>query len=212
MTKAVLFDLDGVLIKTEHINTKAAILSMREQGINLAASDKKFITGRNPVDYSVDFARKYRFDRGKMLVSHALHYERLYHMAKRYSYSHDFVLRVRRIGFKTALVTSAERDTVGNALRVLKLKDSAFDTFVTFEECKKHKPSPLPYLMAAKRLKLKPRECVVIEDSVAGVLSAKRARMKCIAVTNSYPASKLKKADLIVKTLDDRRVLEFLAC
>ncbi len=212
MIKAVLFDLDGVLINTEHINTKAAILSMREQGTKLTSADKKFITGRNPVDYSLDFAKKYKFDRGKMLVSHALHYERLYYTAKRYSYSHDFVLRVRKLGFKTALVTSAERDTVGNALRVLNLKDSAFDTFVTFEECRKHKPSPAPYLMAARRLKLKPSECVVIEDSIAGVLSAKRAKMKCIAVTNSYPASKLKKADLIVKSLTDKRVMEFLTC
>ncbi|HLF54638.1 MAG TPA: HAD family phosphatase [Candidatus Nanoarchaeia archaeon] len=209
MIKAVLFDLDGVLIRTEHINTESAVRSMHEQGIKLSADDKKLITGRNPVDYSIDFAKKYRFDRKKMIASHTKHYNKLYQTAKKFKYGRDFVLKVKKLGFKTALVTSSRRNTVGRALNFLGLK-GAFDVLVTFEKCSKRKPSPLPYLIAARHLKVKPSECIVIEDSVAGVESAKRARMKCIAVTNSYPASKLKKADLIVRKLNDKRIIGML--
>jgi len=55
-------------------------------------------------------------------------------------------------------------------------------------------------------------ECVVIEDSVVGVDAAKRAGMKCIAVLNSYPRSKLRKADYIVKGLNERkRIFSFIS-
>ncbi len=208
MIKAVLLDLDGVLIDTEHINTEAAVRSMAEQGIRLTVQDKRMITGRNPIDYSVDFAKKYRFDHKKMIVSHTYHYNKLYHTARKFKYVHGFVLKVKKLGFKTALVTSSRRNTVGRALKLLKL-ENGFDALVTFEKCKERKPSPVPYLLAAKYLNVKPSECIVIEDSVAGIESAKRAKMKCIAVTNSFPASKLK-ADLIVRSLNDKRITGML--
>jgi beta-phosphoglucomutase-like phosphatase (HAD superfamily) len=62
----------------------------------------------------------------------------------------------------------------------------------------------------AKRLGVKEEECVVIEDSIPGIIAAKRAKCKCIAVTNSYPAKKLKKADLIVKDLRNKKVSFFI--
>jgi len=98
-------------------------------------------------------------------------------------------------------VTASARHDVNRALRKLKLVN-VFDVLVTFELCKERKPSPLPYIIAARILKVKPKDCLVIEDSIPGVESAKRAKMKCIAVTHTTPASKLRKADLVVKRLN----------
>jgi beta-phosphoglucomutase len=64
------------------------------------------------------------------------------------------------------------------------------------------KPHPAPYLEAARRLGADPSECVVIEDSMWGLDSARAAGMRTIAVTNTYPAGQLT-ADLVVSSLDE---------
>jgi beta-phosphoglucomutase-like phosphatase (HAD superfamily) len=51
-------------------------------------------------------------------------------------------------------------------------------------------------------LKVAPESCVVIEDSVAGITAAKRAGMKCLAVTNSHPAAKLGEVELMTDSLE----------
>jgi len=57
-------------------------------------------------------------------------------------------------------------------------------------------------LLAAQRLGVEPKNCLVIEDAVAGVTAARRAGMLCLAVTNTHPRVKLTEADLIVDTLE----------
>jgi beta-phosphoglucomutase-like phosphatase (HAD superfamily) len=57
-------------------------------------------------------------------------------------------------------------------------------------------------LFAAQKLGVPPKDCIVIEDAVAGVKAAKNARMKCIAVTNTHPAQSLAEADLVVFSLE----------
>jgi beta-phosphoglucomutase family hydrolase len=63
------------------------------------------------------------------------------------------------------------------------------------------KPDPAVFLAAAAQLGLPPSACLVIEDSVAGVTAARRAGMKCLAVTTTNPAEKLSQADLILENL-----------
>jgi HAD superfamily hydrolase (TIGR01509 family) len=64
------------------------------------------------------------------------------------------------------------------------------------------KPDPLAFLEAAEKLGAAPERCVVIEDSLSGVEAARRAGMKCIAVTNTHPAQALAEADLVVERLE----------
>lgn len=64
------------------------------------------------------------------------------------------------------------------------------------------KPDPGVFLEAARQLEIKPESCVVVEDAVAGVEGAKRAGMKCVAVTTTNPAEALSQADIVVDRLD----------
>jgi HAD superfamily hydrolase (TIGR01509 family) len=64
------------------------------------------------------------------------------------------------------------------------------------------KPDPAVFLEAAQRIGVPPGSCIVIEDSHHGVEAAKRAGMKCIAVTNTHPAAVLSKADLVLDSLE----------
>lgn len=88
-----------------------------------------------------------------------------------------------------------------------------FDFIVTAESISNSKPNPEIFLKAASLLKAKPEKCVVVEDSVFGVKAAVSAHMSCVAVTTGvYSASELarEKPDLIVRTLEDKRVLSFI--
>jgi sugar-phosphatase len=77
---------------------------------------------------------------------------------------------------------------------------------ISASDINKGKPAPEPYLKAAAALNYSPRDCVVIEDAPAGVLSGKAAGMRVIAVPTTYPIAKLKDADFLIRRLSDLRV------
>ena len=83
-----------------------------------------------------------------------------------------------------------------------------FNAIVSAEDAARSKPYPDPFIKALELLNLpatdhiKPRECLVIEDSIHGIRAAHRAAMRCVAVANSYPREKLSEAELIVDALD----------
>lgn len=206
--KAVLFDLDGVIVDSEFANVGAGFRAFLDLGIRLSDKEKKLIIGRHPADYTRIFAKKYSFNRKKFISNRDRYYDEMYKKAKIYPYAKQLIFRLKKEGFLIALVTSAPRFMVKRSQKMFKLPN--FDVFVTFEDAQRRKPAPDVYLLAARRLKVKPKDCVVIEDSIPGVEAAKNAKMKCIAVTNTNPASKLKKANLIVKSLNDKRIMKYV--
>jgi HAD superfamily hydrolase (TIGR01509 family) len=83
-----------------------------------------------------------------------------------------------------------------------------FTAIVSAEDVREGKPAPEGFLGALERLRarvpeLAPGACLVIEDSQPGVEAARRAGMRCLAVTNSYPAEALRGADLVVGSLEE---------
>ena len=77
---------------------------------------------------------------------------------------------------------------------------------VTADDVANGKPHPEPYLKGAELLGAKPEECLVIEDAPAGIRSGHAGRMKVIALTSTYPASKLGKADAVIARLNQLHV------
>jgi beta-phosphoglucomutase len=104
-------------------------------------------------------------------------------------------------GIKSAIASSAVPENIKIILQGLSIAD-CFQATVHGMEVKEGKPSPQIYLLAAKKLKVPPGDCVVIEDAIAGVVGAKRAGMKSVAVTNSHKKEDLKDADLVVDSLE----------
>ncbi len=104
-------------------------------------------------------------------------------------------------GFKMALASSAPIENIPLITRRQNIY-KAFTVIVSGEVVTEGKPNPQVFLLAAHKLGVKPANCVVIEDAVAGIVAAKAAGMRCIAVTNSHPRSSLKQADLIVDSLE----------
>lgn len=113
-----------------------------------------------------------------------------------------------------ALCSGALRSDIEPVLRMLSLTD-AFDCMVTAEEVAASKPDPASYRLALQRLQrqfpaagIYAAQTVAIEDTPAGIQSAKGAGLKVLAVTNSYPASCLTEADLVVAALSGITVQE----
>ncbi|GAH29295.1 unnamed protein product [marine sediment metagenome] len=104
-------------------------------------------------------------------------------------------------GFKMALASSAPIENIQLLNTGLGI-DNYFQTIISDKDVTEGKPSPQGFLLAAQRLGVEPRNCVVIEDAVAGVTAAKRAGMHCLAITNTHPRRSLAEADLIVDTLE----------
>ena len=109
---------------------------------------------------------------------------------------------------KMALVSSTPRRNIDSVLQSLEIK-GFFQTIISGGDVEKGKHDPECFLLAASRLKVEPNNCVVIEDSTAGVSAAKSAGMKCIAITNTRPESQLKKADLVIDTLEAVKLKDF---
>jgi HAD superfamily hydrolase (TIGR01509 family) len=110
--------------------------------------------------------------------------------------------------FKQAITSSAPFANIEILVDELKIK-GFFDEIVSGYDLP-GKPNPDVYLKAANALRLNPENCVVIEDAIAGVEGAKRAGMKCIAVTTTNSASNLADADVVVDHLGNLNKKVFL--
>jgi mannitol-1-/sugar-/sorbitol-6-phosphatase len=103
-----------------------------------------------------------------------------------------------------AIATSCKRETACSRLQHLGL--ACPRVLITAEDVTNGKPSPEPYVLAARRLGLPPSACVVIEDAPAGVASARAAGARVIAVASSLPAADLGAADVIIRQLEDMSI------
>jgi len=114
---------------------------------------------------------------------------------------------------RMALATMSNRRVIDRLLLQLGLGEY-FDVVISVDEVSQPKPKPEIFLRCASKLKSRPEDCVVIEDSIFGVRTAKDAGMKCIAVTTgAYSMEELGKegADLLVASLTEReKILNFL--
>lgn len=110
---------------------------------------------------------------------------------------------VRRRGLRTAVASSSRRAYILSTLQGLSIADR-FDAAAGGDEVPRAKPAPDVYLLAAHRLGVGPHACVALEDSLNGVLAAKAAGMPCIAVPSSLTrALDFSAADLIVASLEE---------
>jgi beta-phosphoglucomutase-like phosphatase (HAD superfamily) len=114
---------------------------------------------------------------------------------------------------KTALASMNNRTIIDRLLDQKGIR-KYFDVVLVAEDVTKAKPDPEIFLKAATGLLCAPKQCVVLEDSIFGVKSAKAARMKCIAIASgTYSKKELKeeKPDLIVNSLKEtRKISAFL--
>ena len=203
-TKAVIWDMDGVIADTGPYHFKAWQQVLQKRGVNFTEEDFKRNFGqrndtiiRNTLGEQIPQSEVDAIAREKEKTFRKL----LRQNIKPLPGAIKLIKSLGEHGFKIALASSAPMENIRLVTRSLEINDY-FQAIVSGRDVTEGKPSPQGFLLAAQKLGVAPKQCVVIEDAIAGVAACKRAGAHCIAVTNTNPREKLKEADLIVDTLE----------
>ena len=211
MGRAVLWDLDGVLVDTATFHFQAWRELMGELGRPLSEQDFRRTFGlRNDAilkELLGDLApaEVERLSRRK----EELFRERAKGRITPIAGAVELARRLERQGTKMGLVSSTPRENIELIVGELGLEGS-FQAVVAAEDTEHGKPDPEGFLLAAERLGVSPEDCVVIEDAPGGVEAAKRAGMRCVGLTTTRPREGLAKADLVVDSLTEAALTTFL--
>jgi beta-phosphoglucomutase len=206
LIKAVIFDLDGVIVDTAHYHFLAWKRLAGELGINLTEADNEKLKGVSRM-HSLEIILG--LGGGISLSAHEKEQlanrkntwfvDYLERMAPEEIFPGVKVLlqKLRDKGIKVGLASSSK-----NAKTVIQLLNIAhdFDIVVDGNMITHSKPHPEIFLLAAEKLGLDPKECLVFEDAEAGVEAAIAAGMKCIGVGS---AAQLHKADKVISSTGD---------
>ncbi|MBU0591939.1 HAD family phosphatase [Candidatus Micrarchaeota archaeon] len=204
MIKAIIFDMDGLIVDTEPLLAKTVIRALKNQDVTLTEMEyfehwtkdggniKLYIQKRNII---FDFDR-YRREKKEIYLS-------LLNQGIPFIQNAPEKIRELYKRYKLALVSSSNKDFVEKILISSNLK-KYFSVVVSSEDVKKEKPDPEGFLLAAKKLKVSCKECVVLEDAEKGIVAAKAAGMKAIAIPNRYTKNNdFSKADQVLSSLKE---------
>ena len=189
MIEAVVFDLDGVLVDSEHLWDEVREGLAHERGGRWTEHAQADMMGMSSTEWSI-----YMHDVIELPESpEAINAEVVRRMEARYSEHlplvEGAVEAVERLAgsFRLALASSSNRPLIGAVLSGSRLAGQ-FEVTVSSEEVERGKPAPDVFLEAARRLHVAPHACAAIEDSGNGIRAASAAGMRVIAIPNRrYP-------------------------
>jgi len=203
---AVLFDLDGVLVDSEHVWDGVREELAHERGGRWHPGAQRDMMGMSSPEWS-----RYMHERSGLAESpeeiNRIVVER---MLERYAAGPPWLPgaleAVRRLAAELALglASSSNRELIDRVLEAGGIAD-CFRATASSEEVAAGKPAPDVYLEVARRLGVDPAECAAVEDSHNGIRSAKAAGMRCVAIPNAHfpPGEAVAEADAVVGSLDE---------
>ncbi len=205
MIKVVILDVDGVIIDTEEANAVATIQMFREL-YNIEVKPEDFVpfVGTGSTRYVQGVAEKYgiNIDVRRAIRRREKNFIKNADKLRLFPGVRDFISQVGQAGLRIAIATSSDRSKFQAAFQQVELTERQFDLIVTGDEIGHTKPHPEIYLTSASKLRVEPANCLVVEDSVAGIEAANRAGSFSVAVTNTFSKKDLAEAHLIIKSLE----------
>jgi HAD superfamily hydrolase (TIGR01509 family) len=202
--RAVVFDMDGLLLDTETLWQQAETELFRQHGAEFTLDDKLAVMGTTE-----DFTARYFADRlGRPVAEgYALFGEMRQIMlgllrlqVQGRPGAVELVERLRG-QVPLALASNSSRELVDTALATARLSD-AFDAIVTSDDVTDGKPAPDIYLLACQRLGVRPEDSLALEDTASGIAAAKAAGLACIAVPQ-FAETDVTEADRVIDSLEE---------
>lgn len=206
MVRAYLFDMDGTIVDNMSVHLNIWIEFMASLGVHVPPAEMERSTigkinaeiFRELLDPSLSDAQVLDLSRRK----EALYRERFKPLLKETPGLTAFLRQARAGGKKLAVATAANRDNTDFVLEGLGIT-AYFDALVTSEDITRGKPDPEVFLIAAARLGVAARDCLVFEDSPAGLEAAFRAGMSAVALHTTFPESQLVNLPGVLRVISD---------
>jgi HAD superfamily hydrolase (TIGR01509 family) len=203
--EAVVFDLDGLLLDSEQVWDEVRERMTKDRGGRWHDRAQADMMGMSSTEWT-----RYMYEElGVPDSPEEINQLVVERMAERYRERLPLVdgavEAVRRIGerWPLGLASSSNRELINLALELMGVA-TLFRVTISSEEVGRGKPAPDVYLEAARRLGVAPERAPAVEDSGAGIRSAKAAGMRVIAIPNPHfppPEDVLGKADLVLDSL-----------
>jgi beta-phosphoglucomutase len=197
--KAVLFDFDGVAIKSMEQHYEAWAQAFRDRNVEIERKIFYLQEGQGLRQISKALGEKYglsKLDLDEIIADKKKYYKKV----NRIIFYDGFVELLQTLKIKNIPMGIV---TGGNKLRVLPIVQKYYSEYVsalvTFEDTDRGKPYPDPFLRGASLLRIPPEECIVVENAPLGVKAAKRAGMYVIAVETTLSKDYLDEADKVVE-------------
>lgn len=188
--KAVLFDMDGLMVDTESLATEAFIHSAKKQGYDMTKEETLMVLGfttKSIYEFWENYFKNSDVS-GKQLVDD--HYKYIENVLfttgpKKMPYIEELLKYLKENNYKVAVASSSNMNHIINNMEKTGLK-KYIDEFASGAEVKNGKPAPDVFLLAAERLGVEPKKCLVLEDSKAGVIAGSSAEAKVIMVPDMF--------------------------
>ncbi|PPK80920.1 HAD superfamily hydrolase (TIGR01509 family)/HAD superfamily hydrolase (TIGR01549 family) [Lacrimispora xylanisolvens] len=206
MIKAVIFDMDGVIIDSEGVYLEYQLEFAKKKNPDVKLEDLYPLVGATKqecwevVERVVSNGQTWEELRNEFRqrdIYSEIDYRNIYRPEVT-----DTLKQLKDAGFRLALASSTHLELVERVLEENGIRDY-FEAVVSGEQFKKSKPDPEIYLYTAGQLKLEPGECLAVEDSTIGITAAHRAGLKIAAVIDTRYGFDQSLADYKLNTVKD---------
>ncbi len=208
---AFIFDMDGVIIDSEPIHSRVKMDTFHHFGLPFEEADLIYYMGRTSNEiFGEVIAKEGRTD---LSVEDLVRYKHEHYlevlqsgMIKPIAGAVELIKRLYHEGIPLALATSSWEKVMNTVLDAFAIRPY-FKSAISGSTLPESKPAPAIYLLSAEKIGVAPAKCMVLEDTSAGVLAAKRAGMYCIGFRSPHSGKQdLSLADRVVNQLEEIQI------
>lgn len=203
---AAIFDLDGTLIDNNTYHLQSWLQYLKDMNREMSEEEYKAnVNGRTNKDVIEYIYQRKMDDKEAMKYAHEKEaiYRQLYApYIKPVAGLLELLEKLRSLSIPMAIATSGIQVNIDFLFEHIPIR-SYFDVIVNSAHISKGKPDPEIYIKTAELLKVSPAECLVFEDAVVGINSAKAAGMKVVGVLTTHKAEELSGADILIKDFSE---------
>ena len=212
--KAILFDMDGVLIESEYLMRASAIRALADYGVTAQHEDFLEFTGMGEDRFVGGVAEKHGLVYKTEMKELAYDYfgQKVKEEAHVPAGVKEMLEALHGMGLTLAVCSAADLRKVRYNLMAIGVDEAIFSALVTGSDVARKKPFPDIYLEGARRIGMDPEDCLVIEDAISGIQAAHAAGMDAVGVPTTFSQEVLQEKAAPEYTLHEIRNLTNLFC